>query len=153
MGLTSYEMPFFDASMEEREKILALLAGRLQARQKVRFAYVFGSFLSPRAFRDIDVAVYLSSDLDEGACLETAFALAANLEAALRQAGHRHAPLDVRPLNHAPLSFRYSVFAGRLLCSRDEALRVHLVAQTWSQYLDLLPLRRQAIKEAMQAWA
>jgi hypothetical protein len=100
------------------------------------------------------VAVYLSPELAEGVCPDAAFALAADLEALLRQAGFRAVPVDVRPLNlnHAPLSFRYHVFTGRLLFSQDEALCVPLVAQTWSQYLDLLPLRRQAIKEAMRAF-
>jgi predicted nucleotidyltransferase len=153
MGLTSYEMPLFDVSMEEREKMLGVLASILRAREQVRFAYAFGSFLSSRPYHDIDVAVYFGSTLEVGANLEAAFTLAADLEVALRKAGYRPGPLDVRPLNHAPLSFRYHVFTGRLLCSRDEALRVSVVAQTFSQYLDLLPLRRQAVKEAMRAWA
>lgn len=147
------EFSIFDASIEEREKILALLAERLEGLEQVLFAYAFGSFLSSRPFHDIDIAVYFGSALDERDYTETAFAIAGDLEGTLRKAGYHTMPLDVRPLNRAPLSFRYHVFAGRLLCSRDEALRVPMVAQTSSQYLDLLPLRRQALKEAMQAWA
>jgi predicted nucleotidyltransferase len=147
------DSPFFDVPAQEREKILALLAETLEGLEQVRFAYAFGSFLSSGPFHDMDIAVYLGSASDEDDHIETAFTIAGDLEAILRKAGYRPFPVDVRPLNHAPLSFRYHVFAGRLLFSRDETLRVPMVAQTSSQYLDLLPLRRQALKEAMRAWA
>jgi predicted nucleotidyltransferase len=147
------ESSFFDVPLEEREKMLALLASTLEGFGQVLFAYAFGSFLSSRPFHDIDIAVYLDSALDERDYFEIAFTIAGDLEETLQKAGYRAVPLDVRPLNRAPLSFRYHVFAGRLLFSRDEALRVPMVTQTSSQYLDLLPLRRQALKEAMQAWS
>jgi hypothetical protein len=40
---------------------------------------------------------------------------------------------------------------GQLLISRDEALRVRWTVWTVSRYLDLKPLREQALKEAMTA--
>ena len=145
--------PFFDAPIEDREEMLVLLSDALKTHAQISFAYAFGSFLSDRPFHDIDLGVYFTSSLDASASLKAAFNLAGDLETTLRKAGYRAAPVDVRPLNHAPLSFRYHVFTGRLLISRNESLRVHLVAQTYSEYLDLLPLRHQALKEVMQAWA
>lgn len=147
------ESPYFNIPIEEREEMLALLGSAFQALEQIRFAYTFGSFLNDGPFHDLDIGVYLSSPLEASACLETAYNLAGDLEALLRKAGYHAVPVDVRPLNQAPLSFCYHVFSGRLLFSRDEALRVSLVAKTFSQYLDLLPLRRQALKEAMRAWA
>jgi hypothetical protein len=66
--------------------------------------------------------------------------------------GDRRPPVDVRVLNQAPFGFRYHVFRGRLLFSRDEALRTHVVERTVSRYLDLKPLRQRALKEAMTAF-
>jgi hypothetical protein len=59
--------------------------------------------------------------------------------------------VDVRVLNQAPLGFRYHAFRGKLLFSQDEALRTQEVERTVSRYLDLRPLQRRALKEAMTA--
>ncbi len=61
--------------------------------------------------------------------------------------------MDVRSIRGAAVSFCYHVYRGRLLCSRDEALRTRVVGQTVSRYLDIRPLQRQALKEAIASWA
>lgn len=124
------------------------------------FAYVYGSFLEDRPFRDVDVAVYLEGIAEPKMSL-FAMDLARELEKSLSlvlsgaetdRGGDRSPPVDVRVLNQAPLGFRYHVFRGRLLFSRDEALRTHVVERTVSHYLDLKPLRQRALKEAMTTW-
>jgi len=136
-------------SQAEREAVLRVLRQALEAQPRVVFAYVYGSFWQDRPFHDVDVAVYLDSDA--GATSVFALDLAADLEMALQQA-QTFVPVDVRVLNQAPSSFQYHVFRGELLFSRDERRRGQRVAQTVARYLDLQPLRRQALKEAMTSW-
>lgn len=131
----------FRRSQLERERILDTIRRALEAQPAVLFAYIHGSFLADRPFHDIDVAVYL----DEQGIRSFSLDLASDLEAAV------HLPVDVRVLNQAPLGFRYHVFRGKLLFSRDETLRAQHVARTAWRYLDLKPLRRLALKEAMAA--
>ncbi|MBC7225748.1 MAG: nucleotidyltransferase domain-containing protein [Thermoflexales bacterium] len=134
---------------EERRVIIATLQGVLEAQPDVRFAYLYGSFLEDLPFHDVDVAVYLEDGVD---FTDRALELAEVAERALREAGHP-LPVDVRVLNPAPLGFRYHVFRGQLLLSREEDLRVREVVQTLTRYLDVKPLIRAALREAMTSWA
>jgi predicted nucleotidyltransferase len=132
----------------QRETIIATLRQVLETASDVHFAYLYGSFLEDHPFHDIDIAVYLGGQNHAERALE----LAQQVERALREAGHPM-PADVRVLNAAPLGFRYYVFQGQLLLSRDEDLRVHEVVRTVTCYLDMKPLIRLALKEAMTSWA
>lgn len=153
-------MRIFQCTPAERTAALNALRGVLGAQRGVVYAYVYGSFLEDRQFRDVDVGVYLEG-LAEPEMGTFAIDLARELEKSLRvvlsgtqtdRDGDRSPPVDVRVLNQAPLGFRYHVFRGRLLFSRDEALRTHMVERTMSRYLDLKPLRQRALKEAMTSW-
>lgn len=141
----------------QQEAILQVIERVLAGQPYVVFAYVYGSFVEGRPFHDVDVAVYL----DTAAAKESgliATALADRLEKALRcaslgPAAPPYISVDVRSLNQAPSAFLYHVFRGKLLFSRDETVRARLVERTISRYLDLKPLRRQALKEAMTTWS
>jgi len=139
----------------EREAILHTVQQALETQSKVVFAYVYGSFLENRPFHDIDVAVYLDlADEDEKKISQFVLDLAFHLEEALARTLDRvgvHLPVDVRALNRAPLRFCYHVFRGKLLFSRDEALRAQQIERTIYRYLDIKPLRLRALKEAMTA--
>ncbi|MBN1954938.1 MAG: nucleotidyltransferase domain-containing protein [Anaerolineae bacterium] len=135
---------------EERETILRLLQQALSNRPGILFAYVHGSFLADRPFHDIDLALYLDQVGESSPHSVTE--LASLLEKLLLEQMGLHISIDVRVINRAPLGFCYRVFQGRLLFSRDEALRTSWVERVASRYLDLLPMRRQALKEAMTTW-
>lgn len=134
---------------EEREAIVATLKRVLEAQPDIQFAYLYGSFLEDLPFHDVDIAVYLGESTD---FTDRALELAEVAERALREAGCP-LPVDVRVLNAAPLGFRYHVFRGRLLMSRDEDLRAREVTRTLTMYLDIRPLIRSALKEAIASWA
>lgn len=129
--------------------IIATLQRVLEAQPDIQFAYLYGSFLEDLPFHDVDIAVYLEDGADFS---DRALELAEVAERALREAGHP-LPVDVRVLNRAPLGFRYHVFRGHLLLSRDEDLRVREVVRTLTRYLDVRPLIRSALKEAIASWA
>jgi predicted nucleotidyltransferase len=153
-------MRVFRCTPAERVAVLDALRRVLEAQEEVVFAYVYGSFLDDRPFHDVDVAVYLEG-LAEPEMSKFAMDLARDLEeslslvlsgAAADREGDADPPVDVRVLNQAPLGFRYHVFRGRPLVSRNEALRTQVVERTVSRYLDLKPLRQRALKEAMTSW-
>lgn len=150
----------FRYSQETREAVLNSLRRSLEKQPKVLFAYAHGSFLENRPFHDVDVGVYLDPvELDERDMNLYALDLALDLERSLRYPPMmRHTdgraplpPLDVRALNRAPLGFCYQVCRGQLLFSRDETLRTQWVERIVCRYLDLRPLQRRALKEAMTA--
>lgn len=154
---------FFDCTGDEREMLLSALQAALEARPEILFAYVYGSFSGGGPFQDIDVGVYVTED--QAIATWYAIDLAMDLEKVLKQgcssgpsnqegsSGLRTIPVDVRVLNHAPFHFGYHVLRGRLLFSRDEAVRVPWSVSVVSRYLDTKPLRDRALKEAMLSWA
>jgi hypothetical protein len=144
----------FRASDAEREATVRALRSFLEGEQDVVFAYVHGSFVTEGPFHDVDVAVLFEAGLPRDALTRHVLKLASRLEAVLLEGiGGPSPPVDARALNEAPLGFRYQVLRhGRLLVSKDEALRTKWVVRTWSRYLDLKPLRDEALKEAMTSW-
>ena len=142
------DRPLFQPSVTEREQILEAIRQSLEARPEVLFAYAHGSFLEDLPVHDLDLAIYLEPIRGENATL-VSMELAADLERAIRPA--LRLPVDVRLLNQAPIGFRYHAFRGRLLSSRDEAIRCAVIERTIALYLDLKPILEQALKDAMSA--
>jgi len=127
--LEALEFHYFSMSEEEREAFLRRLRELLAREEHVVFAYVHGSFLSGRPFRDVDVAVWVEDP-------ENAFYYAVELAAELSTS--LGLPIDLHVLNKAPLPFKYHVFArGRLLFSRDEEARLREVSLAFRMYFDL----------------
>ena len=129
---------------EEKERFIASLAARLEQRPEIAFAYVYGSFVEDRPFRDLDLGIYVTG-MGEDRMTAYAIDLALELE---RTAGF---PVDVRVLNAAPLSFLYNVFRGELIVSQDDDLRVRRVEDAVRHHLDMGPLLRRSLRELAEA--
>lgn len=142
-------MKAYSLPAEARTEVISLLSALLAEEERVAFAYLYGSFLEPLSFHDIDIGIYLDPPLTGIAEWEFAAELSIRLEQQLRQAGYPPFPLDVRVLNDAPLSFCQQVFRGHLLSIRQDALHASIVTRTMLEYLDILPLRQRALKEAL----
>ena len=128
----------------DREQLRSRLVRDLDARPEILLALLHGSFARDRAFRDIDVAVWLdSARLSKDERFRFALDLAVELRLTL---GHA---VDVRVLNDAPLGFRYHALAGSLLVVRDEGFLDELRARTWDEYLDFQPFARRYLREAL----
>ena len=122
------ELVYYELPVEERERVLRVIAERLAREDNVVFAYAHGSFVRRRFFRDVDVAVWLRDPSDP---LRYILALSAELEAEVRL------PVDLQVLNEAPLPFKYRVMTeGKLLFSKDEKLRKELANAIAREYLD-----------------
>ncbi|USS41007.1 nucleotidyltransferase domain-containing protein [Thermococcus aggregans] len=132
-------MKVYNLSASERKALKERIKDYLKSRREVLFAYIHGSFLENRPFRDIDVAVFIKSkpgrfyemELEEELSRLTGF------------------PVDVRVLNNAPVEFRFHVIGGELLFSRDEKARCDFEEQTMREYHDysyyLKLYRREAL--------
>jgi hypothetical protein len=129
---------------EEKQSVLKRLAGSLERRDDILFAYAYGSFAEDMPFHDIDVGVYVSH-VDQASVLEYAVELAGKLEE------EAHVPIDVRILNFAPVLFLFHVLRGLLIFERDADLRADITEQTVRKYLDIKPFIRKGIKEAFAA--
>jgi predicted nucleotidyltransferase len=136
----------------ERGVMVKVVHQVLAAQSDVAFVNLHGPFAAGGPFHDVDIAVY-RDDVRAEEISPRAMELSSRAEAALsRQLEADPPPVDVRALNEAPLGFRYQALrGGRLLRSRNEPLRVEWVARTVGRYLDVKPLRDQALKEAMTA--
>jgi predicted nucleotidyltransferase len=117
-----------------------------QDRKEVLFAYLHGSFIQGKEFRDIDVAVFLDAH-------EPGFTDVVEYEIALSLQAEKKVglPVDIKILNSAPLSFRYHATRGILLFSQDESVREDFLSRTWSEYFDFLPLSRIYQEELTRA--
>ncbi len=135
-------------SPKEKVKIRDIVRAEVAKSPEVVFAYLFGSFVEDRPFHDVDVGIYVTDGVD---VWEIAFDLAESIEKALQEIGY-NIPVDVRVLNEAPVGFRYHVYRGELLFTRDEDLLSREVLYTGMRYLDMKPLLEQALKEAITSW-
>ncbi|NJE11154.1 nucleotidyltransferase domain-containing protein [Thermococcus sp. MAR1] len=119
-------MKVYHLSIPERDVIKERIRAYLMSREDVLFAYIHGSFLEGRPFRDIDVAVFVRSK--PGRFYE--------MELEDELSGLTGFPVDVRLLNDAPVEFRFHVISGELLFSRDERARCDFEERTMREYHD-----------------
>jgi predicted nucleotidyltransferase len=118
-------LKWFELGPREREGVARKLAEALRGEGKVALAFLFGSFLEG-AFRDVDVAVYLSGGVDPLEAAAYAEGLAGRLSALVGL------PVDVAVLNFAPAWMKRRAMSGRELLVRDGAL----YAALWASVLD-----------------
>lgn len=98
------------------------------------FAYAYGSFLTRRDPRDVDVAVYLGGRGDP-------WRLAADVAARLERGLGGGPPLDVRSLNGAPPAYAFEVLSrGLVLAERNRDRRLDWEAHAMSRYQDIRPM-------------
>lgn len=135
----------FDLPESDRVSITRAIGAALRADSEIAFAYLHGSFLESRPFRDIDLAVYLDPP-PNGPAFPYEQALCERLESAIG----RGIPVDVRLANGAPISFLYHAFRGKLVLDRNPDLRVSVTAWVVGRYLDTQPLLAHFGREAFQ---
>jgi predicted nucleotidyltransferase len=121
------------------DRVTAVLANH----PEILFSYVHGSFLQPRAFRDMDLVVYLAEPLPL-----SRFRYEDALERELSKALALDFPVDVRIANHTPLPFQHHAYQGQLLVDRDPERRAAVLTHVASRYLDLKPILEHHTREA-----
>ncbi len=109
-------------SKDERARVVQLLAKELESCAEVVFAVIFGGFLEERAFRDVDVGVYV--DRKEVKDMVASSAYADELSGRLTK--RAELPVDVVVLNYAPLWLVRRALKGVVILDRDPVLRMAL---------------------------
>jgi uncharacterized protein len=133
-------------SLEHRhkEEILDEIVLILNKRDEIVLAYVFGSFIDPDIFSDIDIGVLTVGNIKSP--LKYEFELEIEIEDRI---GY---PIDVRILNNAPLSFCQNVIRhGRIILEKDANLTAEFMGQTLKKYFDFAPFRRKYLEEVANA--
>jgi predicted nucleotidyltransferase len=122
---------FYYIEPASREVLIERMAKELERRGEIRFAYLFGSFLSEGSFRDVDVAIYVEEDrLPQQEVADYTMGLSHGLALLVTL------PVEVQVLNYAPLGFKHSVLRhGRVLFSKDEGLRSDLIEAVSLEYM------------------
>ena len=131
-------------SLHEPEKLAVtekITTHRLK-RAEITFAFLYGSFLTEKFFRDVDVGIFIKNRGPEGSYEN-------NLAADLEQEFEFRLPMEIKVLNTAPVTFTFQVIRGKLLFSRDEEFLTDFMEATARKYLDLLPLRQRYPREVM----
>jgi predicted nucleotidyltransferase len=128
--------------VERLPEIKEALICYLQGRPEIIFAMLYGSAAEGRAFRDLDIGLFVDRELiPVGMELAYAFDLAEELKTIVA------CPVDVRVINNAPLPFRYNVSRGTPLIVQDAEIFSHFLERTWDMFLDFQPLALQYLKE------
>jgi uncharacterized protein len=129
---------------EQRRDLTKMITKVVSQDERVLFAFLYGSFLDGDFFRDIDLGVFVkgvgSTDFWDYEC-----GLSQKIEKALCHPF----PVEAKVINRAPISFCYHVIRGRLLFVRDESVMVGFMIRVARIYLDMAPLRRKYMLEAM----
>jgi predicted nucleotidyltransferase len=126
---------WYELGPGEREEVARRLAEALWKEERVALAFLFGSFLDG-AFRDVDVAVYLSGEVDFLDAAAYAEELSSRLTSLVGL------PVDVVALNFAPAWLLRRAMAGRELVVSDEALYAALWASALDEELGLSTLSK-----------
>jgi predicted nucleotidyltransferase len=130
---------------EEKERVLETVRSTLEKHHGILFAYVFGSFVTEDHYKDIDIGVFLRAER-----VDSPLKLELGLESEIQEAVQ--IPADVRVLNRSPLGFVYNVLKGGvLLLDRDDAVRADFEGLTYKRYFDFQHLRKQYLREIINA--
>jgi uncharacterized protein len=137
-------MDYYHLSKQKKEEVIGKITNFLTRQPLIVFAFLFGSFLTEKVFRDIDIGIFVKQ-LSPAEFSATEISLVCRLEQELNFSY----PLEVKIINAAPLAFAFQVIRGALLFSRNDELLTDYMEATAHRYLDLEPWRDHYIKEAM----
>jgi len=119
------------------DNIVSKLKKGVDKNPSILFAYLHGSVLSSEHPKDIDIAVYLRSNIYDrltnqaGISMDFAIPLEFELERIL---GKR---VDVQVINRAPLGFRYRIIKeGRLFVDNNSNIRCDFEYLSMVEYFD-----------------
>ncbi len=128
----------------KKEVLINKLSSHLSGYKQISSAYIFGSFIQPDVFSDIDIGILANGKIEPA--LDFELKLEIELEDLIRY------PVDVRILNNAPLSFSHNVIRhGMIIIDRDQNFRADFTGYILKQYFDFAPYRKRYLMEVMHA--
>jgi len=116
----------------DKEGLLVRIKELLSSMSNIIFAYVHGSFIKSKSFRDIDIALFI-----EG---QSSFYLESDISAELASATGFE--VEVKVINDAPVAFQMAVLRdGVLLFSRNEVKRTDFIEDVVRRYIEYTHFR------------
>jgi hypothetical protein len=111
---------------KRREQIIRRIKDYFLDKNDVVFAYLHGSFIESRIFRDIDIAIFVRKSMRD-------IELESDLSYELTdKTGY---PVEVRIINNASIAFQMAVLRkGRLLISKANNVRTDFIENTSRRY-------------------
>jgi len=117
----------------ERKEVLRKIREIISRFDDVEIAYIFGSFLKGDKFNDIDIAIFLSKELNPYRRFKFSMEMARELERGMKP----RLGFDVKILNYSPVEFQHEVLKkGKVVFLRDETKRIEYESKLISTYLD-----------------
>jgi predicted nucleotidyltransferase len=133
LTLSAYEVSAVKVDKAKRKVILAEVKQVSSENREIALTYVYGSFVGEVAFRDLDLAVVLTTSVtpyEEG---KLCGVLAREIEGRIKP----RIEVDIRAVNSAPPHFQFEVIrSGRLVFARTEHERVEFEEEVLTNYLD-----------------
>ncbi|MFZ5989889.1 MAG: type VII toxin-antitoxin system MntA family adenylyltransferase antitoxin [Bacillota bacterium] len=131
-------------STKEKKALIERISDVLKEKKYIVFAYIFGSFVCEEDFNDIDIGIFILEPQKSPLSLE--------LEMELELEEIVYMPVDVRIINHAPLPFIYHILKeGILIVDRNSLSRADFEGLVYKKYFDSQHLRREYLKEIINA--
>lgn len=130
---------------KEKEVLTGKITDILKAKEYILFAYIFGSFVSEDAFKDVDIAIF-TSGVESESPMKLELTLEGEIEYAI------HIPVDIRIINDAPVSFIYNVLKGGIvIVDNNKSLRSDFEGLVYKKYFDFQYLRNEYLREIKNA--
>jgi predicted nucleotidyltransferase len=111
---------YYKLSEPEKIALTKRITTFLFQRAEIVFAFLYGSFLREKFFRDIDIGVFVKNGGPEGYSYESK--LADDLEQELDFL----LPIEIRTINSAPVIFNFQVIRGKLLLKFQKSCQSRL---------------------------
>lgn len=121
-----------DLEPEAKKRLIVQIKEYLMQKENIVFAYIHGSFIKSKTFRDIDIAIFVNDRKD--------FYFESDLSAQLTSMIMFDA--EFRIINEAPVAFQMAVLRdGVLLFSRDDVKRTDFIEDVGKRYREYTHFR------------
>ncbi|MBI3815915.1 MAG: nucleotidyltransferase domain-containing protein [Nitrospinae bacterium] len=133
----------------EKERVISIVKAKLEARDDIIFAYIYGSIVEPEMtfYRDIDIGIYVA-DMKKAKEWNYDIRIGIDIEKVLRSEGFG-IPVDIRVINISDVLYVHKVIQGRLLFVKEEDLWADFVVDISKRHDDIYPLWEHFMKEAL----
>ncbi len=122
----------FQVSEKEKKKVIGAIKNTLAEKEKILFAYLFGSLAEGLKFHDIDLALFGKER----------FALSELIELSNLLESHINYPVDIVDFQALSLGFQMEILSkGYLLFSKDDNLRTDFIETLCLRYREYAHFR------------
>jgi uncharacterized protein len=146
---------------EEKNLLLKKIIEEMHTNENIKFAYLFGSFLSSDdekkifsdgIFNDIDIALYFSNSFLQHQKINNFNHIKFETDLEIKLEEIVRFPVDVRIINYSPLSFQYNVIrSGLLFLDKDDNMRADFEGLVYKKYFDYAYLRNEYLRSVKDA--